>query len=66
MSLYDKALEKMSRRLVWKQGERVPLWQGTVQGQTARIYLKRDGGYVGMYFSLGTLEWRKPFTGKSV
>ena len=46
----------------WNETEQVNLWQGHVQGRTARLYLKRNGGYVGIHLALGADVFIEQFT----
>lgn len=53
-NIYDNARETFNSRPDWQETDQIYLWQGNVRGQAARLFLKRNGGYVGINFALGT------------
>jgi hypothetical protein len=61
-NLYDEALATAVSRPEWDEKTEVTLWRGTVQGKPTRIYLKRDGGFVGIHFALGIEKFIEQFS----
>lgn len=61
-NLYEQARIEVIRHGEWQETDQVNLWQGHVQGQAARLYLKRNGGYVGLNLAIGVEVFIEQFT----
>lgn len=61
-SLYDLAIAAAKEKTVWYKSERREVWGGESGGKPVQVYLKRDGGYVGLCLSVGSVEFNELFS----